>query len=102
MAQLWESKNGAFDATINGFASVSAASALIRYSDSTGNVAAGEQLSIGNLSYTFGTEITPATVVLTVTDFAALVDGFVSLGGDLAFTGRVMTLSQSAAARLRR
>ena len=65
----FELKNGAFSATIDGLASVTAAGVLVQYTGATTTVAANTALTVGGTSYTFAEDIAANTVAVEATGF---------------------------------
>gem|GEM_PF-3793446 len=81
----FELSGGSVDASIANFADFGATAILVQYTDAATVVPAGTQLSVLDLSYTFGEEIAADTQAFGVEGFTAEVGGFVELSGDLAF-----------------
>ena len=80
---VFEFKGSAFAATIP-LTTITASSALVQYTDTTG-MAANTTLSVGAVDYTFEQEILSNTVAFNVMDLDANVADFVALGGDFGF-----------------
>ena len=81
-APVFELKNGAFSAAIDGFADIEADTVLVRYTGANA-VEEGTTLSIGSGSYTFEEAIAADTVAFQVNGFSASLFSFLWISGDL-------------------